>query len=428
MGDTGQRRRCLCAGLGLAALLLGVAGPASAQSIGGEVQKHVDEGLEGSKPKSGATKPAAKAPPKREPAKRAPKTQPSSDPGYWSGSRGATPVEPPKPTTRYPVRVLKGLRLDPGLGGAYRGWRPQGYPALEVSTQNYYTWSVDVGFGISGLVTLRHGYYESSAVAAPSRPEASITARAGTLLPKLTRVLGVLGFPAVSFVWEPIVRYETRAFETTVRPLKPVRVIPHGARPEQPTTDFPLQTEPLSMVSGFETFIVGVMYKHQNDPTGIVDVPRGKFPELYVGLGLTSYTKPYQVTVGDLVLDELVFDARFRGVGLAFGGETTRSPLSFYGDLAAQVGLGEVQLMDDYTLNDALPDDWLIGYAQAELTAGYLHPLLRTAPTLLGGIEATAGGMTFFYFKTFAAEGERETPPLNWDLLWGVRAYLALPF
>lgn len=410
----------------LAVLSLGT--NASAQTIGGEVERHVDEGLK-SKPRSSPPKKKKKKKKKstKKPGGTRPAPRTPGKGGYWSGDAGAEPASKP-PETKYPIRVIGGgLRIDPGLGGAYRGWRPQGYPALDVSTQNYYTWSLDVGVGFFGWVTLHHGYYESSSAGAPSRPEAAITARAGNLAPKLTKALGVIGFPVVSFVWEPIFRYETRAFETTVTPKRPVRVIPHAARSDQPTTDFPLTEEPLTMVSGFETFIVGVKYNHDNDPTGIVQVPKGDFPEIYLGLGLTSYSKPYQVRVDDFVLDELVFDARFRGAGLAFGGETRRTPTRFYGSLSSQVGLGEVLLLEDYSLNDALPDDWLIGYAQGELTFGYLHPLLKTAPTLLGGIEATVGGMTFFYFKTFQAEGERETPPLNWDILWGLHAYLTLP-
>ncbi|MCB9584896.1 MAG: hypothetical protein H6718_05835 [Polyangiaceae bacterium] len=414
-------------GLGCGALTLFglcLALPAAAQSIGGEVEHHVDQGL---KSKQRSSPPKKKKKTKARTSKKAPPRRTPEQRGYWSGDPNAA-TQPKAPETKYPIRILGGgLRIDPGIGGAYRGWRPQGYPALDVSTQNYYTWSVDVGVGFFGWVTLHHGYFESNSAAAPSRPEAAITARAGNLAPKLTKALGVIGFPAVSFIWEPIFRYETRAFETTVTPRQAVRVIPHSASPNQPVTDFPLTTRPLTMVSGFESFIVGVKYNHDKDPTGIVQVPKGDFPEIYFGLGLTSYSKPYQVRVDDFVLDELVFDARFRGAGLAFGGDTNRTPTKFYGSLSSQVGLGEVLLLDDYSLNDALPDDWLIGYVQGDLTFGYLHPLLKTAPTLLGGIEATVGGMTFFYFKTFQAEGERETPPLNWDFLWGLRAYLTLP-
>ena len=74
------------------------------------------------------------------------------------------------------------------------------------------------------------------------------------------------------------------------------------------------------------------------------------------------------------------------------------------------------------------PPEWLIGYLMGNATVGYLLPLLRTKPTLLASFAASAGGATFFYFKTQAEEGETvDAPPLNWDLLWGVRASLILP-
>ncbi len=89
--------------------------------------------------------------------------------------------------------------------------------------------------------------------------------------------------------------------------------------------------------------------------------------------------------------------------------------------------MGEVKLTDSLILNEELPPDWYIGYAQGDLTVGYIHPLLYTAPTLLGGISASIGGASFFYFKAFAEEGEERAPLANWDILWGARVFLTLP-
>ncbi|MCA9646008.1 MAG: hypothetical protein KC492_35200, partial [Myxococcales bacterium] len=141
-------------GLGCGALTLFglcLALPAAAQSIGGEVEHHVDQGL---KSKQRSSPPKKKKKTKARTSKKAPPRRTPEQRGYWSGDPNAA-TQPKAPETKYPIRILGGgLRIDPGIGGAYRGWRPQGYPALDVSTQNYYTWSVDVGVGFFGWVTL----------------------------------------------------------------------------------------------------------------------------------------------------------------------------------------------------------------------------------------------------------------------------------
>jgi hypothetical protein len=143
---------------------------------------------------------------------------------------------------------------------------------------------------------------------------------------------------------------------------------------------------------------------------------------------LVQFWKPYQLTVGDFTLVDVLFDGRFRGAGLAFGFDMNERPDKPFVDLDAQVGLGEVRLLEDLTLNDELPADWLLGYAQGSLTAGYLYPLFRTKPTLFASLALSAGGVTFFAVRTEAEEGEEVTsPPLNWDFLWSARLALTLP-
>jgi hypothetical protein len=79
-------------------------------------------------------------------------------------------------------------------------------------------------------------------------------------------------------------------------------------------------------------------------------------------------------------------------------------------------------------VNEGLPADWLIGYAQGNLTVGYLYPLLRTKPTVFISGALNGGGITFFYFKTKREPGEQTTSPAaNWDFLWGARASVIIP-
>jgi hypothetical protein len=92
------------------------------------------------------------------------------------------------------------------------------------------------------------------------------------------------------------------------------------------------------------------------------------------------------------------------------------------------LGLGEVSLLDDLTVNELLPEDWLIGYLQGNVTLGYVLPLLRSRPTPLLTGELSAGGASFFYFKLRSSDSEQAPSlPLNWDFLWGARVSLTLP-
>jgi hypothetical protein len=132
--------------------------------------------------------------------------------------------------------------------------------------------------------------------------------------------------------------------------------------------------------------------------------------------------------VGGDPLDEILFDGRFRGAGLAYGLATARGVDRPYVTLDTQLGLGEVSLLDDLTVNELLPEDWLIGYLQGNVTLGYILPLIRARPTPLLTAELTAGGATFFYFELEGSEDERSpTLPLNWDLFWAAHISLTLP-
>ncbi len=392
---------------------------ARATSIGEAVKKHAEEHLKPHKKKP-APPPRHAAPP---PPHRAPPPPPSAAP--------APPAPPPAPGKkgphgpRLPHRVIgKDLQLDPQVGTGY-GWYAQQYPTVSVKNRGYVTWSVGLRAKLFNFLTLERGFYESTALAAPRTNSAAIAARAGSYVPKAAWLLGAIGFP-IKFVIEPFVRYEARAFATTATPSAPVRIIPRAASQNQPETDFPLTTAPLTMTSSYESFVVAGKYNPHN--AGLIGAPSEGIPPFYVGLGVVQFVKPYQFNVGDAVLDQYVFDARFRGGGLAIGLTTPERPDRFFVDFSAIGGMGEVRLLNDLTLNQAVADGTYIGFVQGRVTAGYLLPLLRGRPTLLLGMSVSGGGDTFFFFKTRYQQNEQiETPPVNWDILWSGQAYLLLP-
>jgi hypothetical protein len=381
--------------------------PAWAETIGGAVREHAEEHASPGKPKKKRTtrRPLSDVPP--------PRPAPPS-------TRAASPSKDPTV-----VRVIGAdLQLDPQLGAGYQGWYAQQYPTVDVTNQSYATWAVQLKAKLFRLVSLERGYYESNGVSAPRHAGASVAAQAGSFVPKSARLLGIFGLD-LDYVVEPIVRYETRAHETTATPERPVRLIPRSARASQQNTEFPLTMKPLTMVSTYETFIVAGRYNPSNGSK--IGLP-GNVPPAYLGVGLIQFGKPYQFNVRDAVLDEFVFDARFRGVGMAMGFTTPTVPDRFHVDFAGMVGLGEVRLLSDLTLNEVVADDTYIGFAQGNVTVGYLYPLRRSRPMLLLGLDATVGGATFFFWKTQYHEDEDiDLPALNWDVIWGTQAYVVVP-
>lgn len=412
---SGVTRTSVLAGV-TAALLFPSA--VSAQSIGSKVGQHVDDHLSN----GGKKKPRPKNKPKHRGSGHAHGPGPALGPAPPPG-----PPPPKRKKSELPHRVFGGdFQLDPSIGLAYRGWRPQSYPGMDVSTENTATWSVGARAKLF-FVSVNQAYYESNGIASPRRDGASVAEKAAKATPAAAWLVGALGFP-FNWVLEPIIRYEARAFQSTLTPGKPVRLIPYSASKNDDLTTFPATTKELTLTSAFETFVVGLRYHHDNDPSGIIARRESSFPMLYFGVGLTQYSKPYMVRVGDAVISDLIFDARLRGAGLALGLETGQEPERFFLDVSSQVGIGEVRLTQDFTVNETLPKGWLIGYAQGEVTGGYLHPLTRTRPTVLVGASLSAGGATFFYFKPFTtSEEDTSTPALNWDFLWGVRAFVVIP-
>lgn len=431
---------------------------AQAQSIRDTVRQHVSEGLEANRPgsdepekakkkrKPASARPAARAagsPASRQPppARRAsPPVRPAEAPGVRR-KVGASPrtsasqrdaIAPRTaavaPEERLPRRLFgKKFELDAKVGGGIRGWYPEQYPLVSVDHASYFTWALDLKAKLFGFLRLHRGYYESNGLRGPRTRGAVVARDIGQLVPKAAWLLGTLGVP-LSRRWETMVSYETRSFETRARPSAPVAIVSRKTSPDVDFALVPRSQQALAFVSGFETLVLGARYFPERGNGGLVGDVSGPIPPMYLGVGFTQYSKPYQVHVGEDPLDEILFDGRFRGVGLAYGLATSRHIDQPYVSLDAQLGLGEVSLLEDLTVNELLPEDWLIGYVQGNVTVGYILPLLRTKPTPLLTAELSAGGATFFYFQVQGSEDERSpTLPLNWDVFWAAHVSLTLP-
>jgi hypothetical protein len=424
---------------------------ARAQSIRDTVRDHVTQGLEADRSDPNTAK---KAPDKRakKATRRAPAQKPPSEPSTEKPAANARQTPTPRSSKpahmdgnarppsdavasdvapsaeRLPKRLFgKGWEFDAKLGGGIRGWYPEQYPLVSVDHASYLTWSLDLKAKLFGFLRLHRGYYESNGLRGPRTKGAVIARDVGQLVPKAAWVLGTLGVP-LSRRWETVVSYESRSFVTSAHPSAPVAIASRKTSPSADLSQLPRSQGALEFVSGFETLVVGVRYFPDRGNAGLVGDTNGRIPPMYFGIGFTQYSKPYQVHVGaDDPLDEILFDGRFRGAGLAYGLATSRQVDTPYVTFDSQLGIGEVSLLDHLTLNELLPEDWLIGYLQGNVTFGYILPLLRTRPTPLLAGELTAGGATFFYFQTKDSDTSPPTLPLNWDLFWAAHVSLTLP-
>jgi len=391
---------------------------AFAQSVDDVVREHVSEELE-KKPKR-EEKPKHEDKTERKPAKK-----PAAD----SGTKlEAEPVPEPEPVPQgppLPQRIFgDNWRFDIQFGVGYRGWFPQQYPLVRVQAGSYYIWNIDLKAKLFKFLSLRRGYYESNGFSGPRTEEAAVAAQVGSYVPKAAWLLGVIGFPLFK-IWEPIIRYEARAFHTEADPERPVCVVTPDVADDLSLCD--RSRNPLRMTSSFETLVIGVRYDKSKDPSAVLAQRDTKFPPITFGIGLMQYRKPYQVTINNNTLDDLLFDGRFRGAGLAGGIEIAGGPDKFHVNADVQVGLGEVKLLQGLTLNSLAPEDWLIGYVQGNVTVGYHWPIWRAAPTLMFVPQVTAGGASFFFFKAVQKEGEEaDAATANWDFLWSVNAALVL--
>jgi hypothetical protein len=449
--------------------------PASAQTLKDTLKDHVREGIDRSRDKKEKKdkkkeEPKGEQTPKDEPTRPDPAPADSTDapaseptpqpqPDQPALSSEAPPAdgsaakqEPEKPTDdastvrvdlaevfgateepkkrkgpKLPVRVLgKDLQLDIKLGGGYRGWYPQQYDAVDVDVGNYATFMIDVKAKLFRFLNLRRGYYESNGFSGPRTEEAAVASQIGSYAPKAAWLLGVIGIP-ITKAWEPVIRYETRAFATRATPRMGVCVVDRDA-PEDATEDCPGTMGPLKIISGFETLVIGVRYDHNKSGSPVISDKVGKIPPFMFGVGLMQYRKPYQLNLDGFTLEEYLFDGRFRGAGLAGGVEIGGGLDRFFSDIDVQLGLGEVSLTDEITLNELVPGDQLIGYMQGSASIGYRWPMIRAAPTLILVPTVEIGGASFFLVDTQVSEDERaSSPAVNWDLLWSVHLSLLIP-
>jgi hypothetical protein len=327
---------------------------------------------------------------------------------------------------REPPRVIgENFQIDPQVGFGLRGWHTDDYPALSIQTQHYPQWYAGFNAIFFKRIRVFNAFYQSVGLKSP-RNNGAVIARAATKAAPgaATKALGMMGYD-IKFVLIPMFRYEARSYEAKAVPNEPIRIIPFDASQDDDVAEYALSQDEVYAVSTFETAILGMHYNDRiKGPDGQFVPP--KFLPFYFGVGLTQYRKPYQVTVGNSTLDELMFNARFRGAGLALGFDIAGGIDKLGINLAAQGGLGQIQLMQDYSLNEALPDDWFIGYLQGELKVDYTMALLTTRPSLLLSPVASLGGTSFYYIQT-SGDSEVGAPLANWDLLWMAMARLIVP-
>jgi hypothetical protein len=408
---------------------------ALSQTLRDAVKEHVDENLEG--------EPNPPASPPRAPKQRPPTTGPSSagngpspspvpgEKSAWSFSTETTApkanpadsvVSPPSALPKRPMGKL--FQLDFKIDGAYRGWQPQQYNSARVKAGGYYTYSVELRGKLFKYINLHRGYYESNALAAPRTKSASVAADVGQYLPKAAWLLAMVGVP-ISKAWEPIIRYESRAFNTTATPKIPVCIVDRDA--SEDLQNCPQTMNTLHIASGIETLTLGIRYDHSKSGGPVIGNGDKKVPPVFFGVGLMSYSKPYQLTIAGNTLAQYLFDGRFRGAGLALGTNLGGGVRQLFVDADLQLGLGQVSLTNSLTLNELTPNDWLIGYVQGNVTAGYRFVVYEGAPTIFFTPVVSGGGASFHFLQTSRKEGQtNRTPNLNWDFMWSVRAAIEI--
>jgi hypothetical protein len=371
-------------------------------------------------------------PPTPAPATQAPPPPPADVAISWNSDDQQTiepsPVKPPGP--KLPVRVLgKYLQLDLTFGGGYRGWVPQQYDVVHVDVASYATWNIDLKAKLFGFLSLRRGYIESNGVSAPSSDEASVAKTTAEFAPKAMWLLGVLGVP-INKMWEPQIRYESRAFETRAVPQEPVCIVDRKMGDFDPNK-CALSNKPLKIISRYETLVAGVRYNKSKGGSAVMESKASKFPPLFFGIGVMQYQKPYQLDIDGYTYSQALFDGHFRGIGAALGVDFGGGIDNYFADIDAQLGLGEVSLTDNLTVNELVPKGKSIGYLQGTASLGYKLVLIHAAPTLTFVPVVKAGGASFFLVDTSGAKGtdgsSSTSPSVNWDFLWTVQASLLVP-
>ena len=407
--------------------------PTYAQSIRDDVKKHVDDSLEKEKAKTKKKKDK-----KKKDQQKSNKNKSSSQKKPQNKQRQSSSDDnmvviydsnaPPKEQIgpQLPRRVIhKWFKFDLEAGVGYRAWAPQQYPTVSVDMAHYFTWSLSVKARLFNLISLRRGYYETSKPVSPRASYADDAASYSSIgLKAAAWLLAEIGIPILK-TWEPTIRYEARNFGTSARQkgTGDLCVVPFGS--DADALECQSTAEHLNVVSSSETIAVGVRYHASKDPNSVIHHRKSKAPPFFFGLAYTSYIKPYQVSIGENVLDEYLFTGRFYGGGLALGTELGGGVNNFYFDIWTQFGLGAVRLTKDMTLNELAPEDWLIGYIQGNAKLSYRWCPFKFAPSILIVPSGTSSGASFFFFETQVEEGEDMTiSTVNWDVLYTVRLSL----
>lgn len=417
-------------------LMLALSHNSVAQSVRDVTQKHVNESIQKERDKAAAPKappPAKETPVKKAPDKKAQSVEKQTvkrpvqkkDTSKTIAVYHHDPTEP-KAKEKLPKRIFhKWFKLDPMGGIAYRGWIPQSYPSVNTQITNYFTWMVALKGRFFNLISLKKGYYEANGLSSPRHPHKKNAAKYGNYGTKTAFFLAELGIPIMK-AWEPVIRYETRAYQTQARTKngKEVCIIDFNSSADDVCDTFGTE---LTVTSSYETATIGLTYYPSKNPSPVVEYREGKKPPFFFGLGYLSYVKPYQVTIGDSVLEELLFTGRFYGGGLAFGTKLGGGVNRPYLNIWTQFGLGAARLTKDLTLNDLAPKDWLIGYVQGNVNLSYKWAPFKFAPTLLIVPSAEASGATFFFIETKREKGEKFIMPLvNWDIVYCAQLTLVL--
>jgi len=445
MASTGIYRS-LAAGALLFLLLAWAPSTVMGQTIRDDVKEFVEENLEGDKGKKDPTEEekkkgqqgkgkGTKAVVAKPPDKKGGGTPPAQGGSTATVKAGAatqppagTAPAPEKKKLDLPKRVIhKKFQLDIKAGGGYRGWAPQQYPTVSVNMASYFTWAVSVKARIFEWLNLHHGYYESNAASNPRTSYNQDAIVLGELATSAAWVVAAMGFPILDML-EPMISYESRAFKTKAKPKygAEVCIVPYSMSGD--TVGCTPTTEAMSIISSYETIVAGIRYIPSKNPSAVAHTPDKKLPDFFFGGGYLSYLKPYQVTIGTETLSDYLFTGRFYGGGLALGLNYNGGINNIYLRSWAQLGLGQIRLTKDMTLNELAPEDWLIGYIAFNATLGGQIALWKFAPTLIFIPEVTAGGASFFFFKTGVSGGGEEADPqtVNWDILWTIRASFVL--
>lgn len=423
----------------LATLLFMSIGAVRAESIRDDVRTHVEESLE--KVKAQQKKKREKTTPKKPDNAATPETeaaQKTKKPPRRSEDQNEETIDKDRleyridmtqrsPDPALPKRVIhENFQLDLKVGVGYRGWTPQNYPAVSVEPAHYFTWGVGGTARVFKVVSLSKLRYESNNAAAPRRSYMASAAKYGRYALKAAWFLMELGVEALKQV-QPVLRYESRAFLTRAKATGkvPVCVVPfkQDADVEGCTTD----DHEMTITSSLESAALGLRFNTVGKSRVMVDSEQTLSPSIFVGAAYLSYLKPYQVTIGEYVLDKYLFTGRFYGGGLAFGLNAGGGVNTPYIDAWFQLGLGRVRLTRDMTLNELAPDDWLIGYVQGNVRISYQWAPFDFAPTLLFVPDIAVSGASFFFFETEVEKGEETAmPSINWDLLYTARLSLVL--